>query len=63
MRVWLAAAYVKANRLEDAQWESEQVLALNPDFNLERIKQAFPFQETNDLERFLTALKQAGLDG
>ena len=62
MRVWLAAAYVKANRLEDAQWESEQVLALNPDFNLERIKQAFPFREMNDLERFLTALRQAGLD-
>lgn len=62
MRVWLAAAYAKSNRLDDARWESEQVLALNPDFDLEKIKQAFPFREADDLKQFVTALELAGLD-
>lgn len=61
LHVWLAASYVKANRIEDGRWEAEQVLADNPDFDIEKIKQAFPFTYPDDLERFLLALKQAGL--
>lgn len=61
MHVWLAAAYIKANRPEDAKWEAEQVLAINPDFDIEKIKQAFPFNDPNDLERFLSAIRLAGL--
>lgn len=63
MRVWLAASYVRVNRLEDGQWEADQVITDNPDFDIEKIKQAFPFTNPEDLERFLSALKQAGLGG
>ena len=61
MRVWLAAAYARSGRNEDARWEAEQVLALNPDFSLQRIRQAFPFQDPGDLEQFLNGLRTAGL--
>ena len=61
MRVWLAAAYAQAGREEDAKWEAEQVLALNPDFSLQRIQQAFPFKDPADIERFLDGLRIAGI--
>lgn len=60
MRVWLAAAYARAGREEDANWEAEQVLALNSDFSLQRIQQAFPFKDPADMERFLDGLRIAG---
>ena len=60
LRVWLAAAYARAGREDDARWEAEQVLAQNPEFSLERIKQAFPFKDPADLEHFLGALRIAG---
>jgi len=60
LRVWLAASYARAGREDDARWEAEQVLAQNPGFSLDRIKQAFPFKDPADLERFLGALRIAG---
>lgn len=62
MRVWLAAAYAQAGREEDAKWEAEQVLALNPDFSLQRIRQAFPFKDPADIEHFLDGLRTAGIE-
>lgn len=60
MRVWLVAAYAQAGRDEDAGWEVEQVLANNPEFSLERIRQAFPFKDPEDLEHLLDGLRKAG---
>jgi adenylate cyclase len=60
LRVWLAAAYAKAGRLDDASWEAEQVLTLNPAFSIDRMAQAFPFSQPGDLENFLSGLRQAG---
>ncbi|UCC57013.1 MAG: tetratricopeptide repeat protein, partial [Gammaproteobacteria bacterium] len=61
MRVWLAAAYAQSGREDDARWEAEQVLTLNPDFSLERIRQAFPFKDPADIARFLDGLRIAGI--
>ncbi len=61
MRVWLAAAYAQHGREDDAKWEAEQVLALNPDFSLQRIRQAFPFKDPADIERLLDGLHKAGI--
>lgn len=61
LHVWLAAAYAQAGRVDDAKWEIEQVLTVNPEFSLGRIRQAFPFKDPADLERFLSSLRKAGL--
>lgn len=61
LHVWLAAAYAQSGNKKDAEWEVDQVLALNPDFSLERIKQATPFKDPKDLEHFLESLRKAGL--
>jgi TolB-like protein/DNA-binding winged helix-turn-helix (wHTH) protein len=61
LRVWLAAAYAQAGNLEEARWEIEQVLIANSEFSLERVKQAFPFTDPADLDRFVSGLEKAGL--
>jgi hypothetical protein len=58
----VAAAYVRSGRQDDANWEAEQVLALNPDFSLQCIRQAFPFNDPADMERFLDGLRIAGIE-
>jgi adenylate cyclase len=61
LHVWLAAAYARANRPDDAAWEAEQVLVLNPDFSVHRMESAFPFKDPADLNHFLRGLRKAGL--
>ncbi|MEN8133313.1 MAG: winged helix-turn-helix domain-containing tetratricopeptide repeat protein [Pseudomonadota bacterium] len=61
LHVWLAAAYAQAGEIEEAEWEVDQILMLNPDFSLQRIQQAFPFKDPTDLERLLDGLRIAGL--
>lgn len=62
VRVWLAAADARSGRQDDANWEAGQVLALNPDFSLQRVRQAFPFKEPADMECFLDGLRIAGIE-
>lgn len=59
--LWLAASYAQADRAEDAEWEVEQVIAENPDFSSERIRDSYPFQDPEDLARFVDGLHKAGL--
>jgi len=61
MRVWLAASLAQSGDIEAARWEVEQVLAADPGFSLQRIARAFPFNNPDDLEHFLSALRLAGL--
>ena len=57
----LAASYSELDRPEEAKGEIAQVLKLNPQFSLERMRQRWPYQEEADLERVLAALRKAGL--
>lgn len=61
LRVWLAAVYAAAGRLEDAAWESEEILALDPDFSIGHVERAFPIRDPVYRERFLADLRRAGL--
>ena len=61
LHIWLAATYAQTGQLEDAKWQIEQVKLVNPDLSLERQKQAFPFTDPADLDRFLNGLRDAGL--
>lgn len=60
LHVWLAAAYAQAGEIDEAEWETDQVLTLNPEFSLQNVQNAFPFKEPTDLKHFLDGLRRAG---
>jgi adenylate cyclase len=57
----LAACYAELGRLEEARAEVAEALRLNPNASLEVMKQNTPYKNPADLERFLAALRKAGL--
>jgi len=61
LRVWLAAAYAASGRLEEAEWEVAEILAINPKFSLESVGIAFPFRDPRYRDRFVADLIKAGL--
>jgi adenylate cyclase len=60
-RMWLAATYAKLGRIEDAEWEAQELLSSNPKFSLKRISHALPFKDPAQLEVLLDGLRKAGL--
>lgn len=61
LRIWLAAAYAAADRIDEANWQSGEILALHPDFSLSQALWAFPIRDPAYHERFLGDLRRAGL--
>jgi len=47
--------------MDDAGWEVEETRTLNPAITLESLRVRHPFQRNSDLERFLSALRKAGM--
>lgn len=62
LHIWLAAAYAQSGRIEDAEWEIDEVLLANPEFSVDKLKRAFPFSDPADLENFMEGLRKAGLE-
>jgi TolB-like protein/DNA-binding winged helix-turn-helix (wHTH) protein/Tfp pilus assembly protein PilF len=62
LRLWLAAAYAGSGRVEEAQWEAAELMALNPGFTLEHVKTVFPIRDPAYRERLITDLRKAGLE-
>lgn len=60
-RMWLAASYAHAGRIDDAEWEVEQLVTLDPDFSLQRMQQVIPYKDPAHLEKLLDGLREAGL--
>jgi TolB-like protein/DNA-binding winged helix-turn-helix (wHTH) protein/Tfp pilus assembly protein PilF len=61
VRVWLAAAYAAAGRIEDAAWQVQEILGLDPHFTVAQAERGFPIRDPFYLERFLADLRRAGL--
>jgi tetratricopeptide (TPR) repeat protein len=61
IRLILAASYVNVNRLEDAQWEVEEVQFLNPTETLTHTRQTIPMTNLAYLDKFISDLRKAGL--
>ncbi len=57
----LAAAYGLAGRIDDAEWEAEELLSLQPGFTLTDNLRRTPYKNPADLERWITGLRKAGL--
>jgi adenylate cyclase len=61
LRTWLAAAYAAAGRMEEASWEVQEIMVLDPDFTLTHVRKAFPIRDARYRDRFLSDLRRAGL--
>ncbi len=61
LRLWLAAAYAGSGRLEEAQWEATELMALNPSFTLEHVETVFPIRDPAYRARLIADLRKAGL--
>jgi len=61
VHVWLAAAYAQAGAIDDARWEADQILIMDPEFSMARIEKIFPFKDPADRDRFTEGLHKAGL--
>jgi len=61
LRVWLAAAYAAAGLMEEAEWETAEILTISPSFSLQSVQTAFPFRDPLYRDRFVADLRKAGL--
>ena len=57
----LAATYSLSGRDEEAHAEAEEVLRINPKFSLEYYAKTLPFKNPAQLDRYIEAMRKAGL--
>lgn len=60
-RLWLALTFAKLGRREDAGWEVQELLLLNPEFSRSQLLLAFPLKDPQQHEALTDALAQLGL--
>ena len=60
-RVWMAVIYVLSEREEEAQAEAAEVLRIKPKFSVKKYEKRASFRKKADNERFIDALRKAGL--
>ncbi len=59
--LYLAATYASLDQLDDASWEMEKVLVLEPEFSLNYWSQTQPYTSQARLARMVADLRKAGL--
>ena len=57
----LTILYSELDRNAEAQAEAKEVLRITPNFSLEVLRQTSPVKDPAEVERFLAALRKAGL--
>jgi adenylate cyclase len=60
-RLFMAAAYSRAGRDEEARVEAAEVLRINPIFSIENFAKSLTYKNQEDAERTISALRKAGL--
>jgi adenylate cyclase len=58
---FLAASYISLGRESEAAAAAREVLRINPKFCLESYAKTLPYKNKSDIERYLAALRKAGL--
>jgi adenylate cyclase len=57
----LAASYAPLGKNEEAHDEATEVLKIDPEFSLEHLAKTYPFKNKADTDRYVDALRKAGL--
>jgi adenylate cyclase len=60
-RAFLTACYSSLDRQVEAAAEADEVRRINPKFNLESFAKTLPYKNKADIERYIAALRKAGL--
>ena len=60
-RLILAASYSAVNRLEDAEWQVQEISWHNPRISLRLISEDYPINDSRQLQELLNRLRSAGL--
>ena len=58
---FLAACYSSLGRQAEAATEADEVLRINPKFTLEAYAKTLPYKNKADIDRYIAALRKAGL--
>ncbi len=61
-RVYLAATLSRLGRQDEAEWEVQEVLVLNPAFSLDELETRAPIRKTDQLKRLIADLRRAGFE-
>jgi hypothetical protein len=48
-------------RLDDAEWEAQEVLTLQPEATLGQRRGIIPYKKQADIERYIEGLRKAGI--
>ena len=59
--IGLAASYIHVGQEEEAHAEAAEVLKIDPEFSLERYAKILPYKNKADTDRYVDALRKAGL--
>jgi adenylate cyclase len=59
VRMWLVATYANAGKIEEAAWELEELMMLNPSFSVKSIERSIPFRDVTVRDRLVNGLRLA----
>jgi adenylate cyclase len=60
-RLFLAASYIGLDQQDDAEWEIEQILIIDPEYTTTKYESMSRIAKEGELSRFLDDLRKAGL--
>jgi adenylate cyclase len=59
VRMWLAATYANAGKIEEAAWEFQELMTLNPSFSVDSIERSIPFRDETVRDRLVNGIRTA----
>jgi TolB-like protein/DNA-binding winged helix-turn-helix (wHTH) protein/Tfp pilus assembly protein PilF len=60
-RIYLAAAFAAAGDIGAAEWETDEIRALQPEFSMQRWLDTYPLTDASQREKLLALVARAGL--
>lgn len=61
-RLYYAAVLINLDRLDEAEWEAQEALALNPSLSIAKWLSEQPFKDAAQSQRMAADLSRAGLE-